>query len=100
MSGFKIRRATEIVDVWGGPDHDKNNLIRLCSSPIAGIGAFAKQDLSRHATIGEYTSERILSCDDLYIRHAEYDRGQIGNYVFELEEDLVWLDTTFSRCAV
>ena len=88
------------MDVLGGPDHGENSFIRLCSSAIAGMGAFVKQDLDRHMTIGEYTGERILSREDLCVRHTEYDRGKIGNYIFELEEDRVWIDAMFSLCAV
>jgi len=100
LADFEIHRATDIVDVLGGPDHSENSFIRLCSSAIAGTGALAKRDLDRYTTIGEYTGERILSREDLRVRRAEYDRGKIGNYIFELEEDCVWIDATFSLCAV
>ena len=98
--GPETRRATDIVRVFGGEDQDADISIELRTSAIAGIGAFAKRDLTRHTTIGEYMGERILSRDVLNIRRGEYDRGQIGDYIFEVEEDRLWIDATFTSCAV
>lgn len=86
--------------MFGGEDQDADISIELRTSAIAGIGAFAKRDLTRHTTIGEYMGERILSRDVLNIRRGEYDRGQIGDYIFEVEEDRLWIDATFTSCAV
>jgi hypothetical protein len=100
-SAPETRRATDIVDVWGGGSREQENCpIQLRASAIAGIGAFAKWDLDRHTVIGEYTGEPISSSSELEARRKEYDRGEIGDYIFETEENCAWLDATFSACAV
>ena len=86
--------------MFGGEDQDADISIELRTSAIAGIGAFAKWDLTWHTTIGEYMGEWILSHDALNIRRGEYDRGQIGDYIFEVEEDCLWIDAMFTSCAV